>query len=235
MLQVGPAGSPTGGEHCFTEPGRPDACYPTEQERASGQSRRAAELERAQRDERAAELAKQDATAESPQARYLREEEEKRAAEAKARDDAYAERRRKDQEKADAKAARAAELKRLAADPEVAGRAISAIMCSIDAEVVRLRGELDKEKRTSAVSGAVDLRARHDIAAEIVSDTDELKGWEASLKRLGAKRSPCSEVGPLVACRNSIESCDPANRDAVEVWDKEQATLWGSDAERPFR
>lgn len=231
VLNLGPPGSPTGGEFCLVKAGEPDACYPTRAEQLAAQRSEIAVEEQ----KREVELQAAHKRFGEEQRKQQAEEEAQRVADAKAREDAYAERRRKEQEAADAKAARAAELKRLAADPGVGGQAISAIICSIEAELVGLRAEIEKEKRTSAVSGAVDLRARHDLAAEIVSDTDEIKGWDAALRRLGAKRLPCKDVAPLVACRNRVESCDPAHRDAVEVWDKEQATLWGSDAERPHR
>lgn len=231
----GEPGSPEGGRFCIVRTGKPKACYATEAEQSVAQN----EIDKVEREtvktnERLRQEAQQvadDRAFAAAQAETKRLNDEKQAE----RERVYGERRRKQQEADDAKAARAAEIRRLATDPVVAGKAISAIVCSIETELVRLRADLDKEKRTSAVSGAVDLRARHELAADIVSDTDEIKGWQAALLRLGAKRLPCSEVAPVVACRNAIETCAPAHRDAVEVWAKEQATLWGSDAERPER
>lgn len=231
-LQIGPPGSPSGGPHCFQESGRPDACYPTDSERAAAQARRAAEIEATQRQQ---QIPSQGNAGESSQQRYWREEEERKAAEAKAPEEVWAERERQRKAALDAQATRAAELNRLAADPTVAGAAVSAIICSIEAEMAELRAELDKEKRASALSGAVNLRARHDIAADIVADTDEIKVWRASLQRVGAKQLACKDVAGIVACRNRIEQCDEASRDPAEVWAKEQATLWGSEKERPQR
>lgn len=164
-----------------------------------------------------------------------REEQERRDAQRKASDDARAERDRLEQVRLAEKAARAAELKRLATDPAVAAPAVSAIMCTIETEVGRLRQELAQQKRATALSGVVNLTDRHDIATELVQASDELAQWGAALRRLGAKRLPCKDVAGVVACRNSIETCAAADRDPAEVWAAEQATLWASDKPRPMR
>jgi hypothetical protein len=231
-VQLGPAGSPTGGTYCFQEAGKEDACYQTDRERVAAQARRAAELEAAQGRERQAAMFP---AGETKDQKFWREEAEKKAAEAKERDAVYAERNRQRQAEADAKAARAAELKAMASDPKYAVPAISAIMCSIEAELVELREKLAREKRVTAVSGVINLRARDEVADEIVQDTDELATWRESLKRLGATQLPCKTVAPIVACRSSLETCDEASRQPAEVWAKEQATLWGSDKARPTR
>jgi hypothetical protein len=231
-LQLGPAGSPTGGPYCFQEPGKADACYETEGERAAAQSRRQEELAAAQRRQHEAAMFP---AGETKDQKYWREAEERKAAEAQGRERVYAERNRQRQEAADAKAARAAEVKAMAADKTYAVPAISAIMCSIQDELTKLRADLAREQRGTATSGVTNLRARDEIGREIVDDQDELAGWRAALQRFGATQQPCAAVAGIVACRNSLDTCDEASRQPAEVWDKEQATLWGSDRDRPHR
>jgi hypothetical protein len=234
VMQLGPAGSPSGGPYCFQEPGKPDACYQSESERAAGQSQRQEAL-------RAEETRKGEASrapifsAESPQGKRYREEAEAKAAAVVERDRVFAERHAAEDAKRQADAARAAELHAKARDPAYAVPAISAIMCSIQDEIVGLKADLAHEKRVTAVGGVVNLSARDEAANDIVDDTDELKTWGQALKRFGATQLPCKEVASIVACRHKVETCDEASRGPADVWDKEQATLWGSDKERPGR
>jgi hypothetical protein len=225
---VGPAGSPSGGEYCFEEQGKPKACYETEGARAVAVQQRESEIRR----EREAAMFP---AGETKQQKFWREEEERKAAEAKERDRVYADREEKRRAEADAAAARAAQLKALAADRAVAVPAISAIMCSIDEELTKLRADLAREKRITGVSGVINLRERDDLAHDIVADSDELAGWQRALTRFGAKRMACADVAAIVGCRNRLEQCEPGARDAAEVWAKEQATLWASEQERPQR
>lgn len=123
----------------------------------------------------------------------------------------------------------------MAADKAYAVPAISAIMCSIQDELAGLRADLAREQRVTATSGVTNLSARDEIGREIVDSQDELAGWRAALQRFGAAQLPCKAVAGIVACRNSLESCDEQSRQPAEVWSQEQATLWGSDKPRPNR
>lgn len=226
-----PPGTPEGGEYCFGPKTGLEHCYPTVAERASARAQREQE-ERALAEERIkAERVKEDAA----RAEYIRKEQEAADAKTRERDAVLAERNRKrDAEKA-AEVAHAAKIHEMALDKAYAVPAISAIICSIQDELKELKADLTREKRVTAVGGVVNLSARDEVANGIVSDTDELAEWRKALKRYGAKELPCKDVAPIVACRNRIESCDEAARGPAEVWAKEQATLWGSDKERPQR
>ena len=205
-LQLGPAGSPSGGPYCFQGPGKPEACYQSESERATAQSRRQSDIEDEAKRKREAELAAH-AGEESPQQRAWREQEEANVAEHAERDRVFADRHVAEDARRAADASRTAELHAMAQDPAYAVPAISAIMCSIQEEIVGLKADLAHEKRVTAVGGVVNLSARDEAANDLVNDTDELSTWKAALKRYGATQLPCKDVAPIVACRNRIESC----------------------------
>jgi len=236
ITQTGPAGSPSGGPYCFQEPGKPDACYPTQAERFTAQSQRNKAINDEQREKAEAEDVKAANGGEvNGLVRADNERRAERVAADKHRDEVFAERAAQRQRDDDANAARAAELKLMAADKAYAVPAISAIMCSIQDEIAALKADLAHEKRVTAIGGVVNLSARDEAANDIVDDTDELKTWGQALKRFSATQLPCKQVAPIVACRHKVETCDDASRGPAEVWDKEQATLWGSDKERPNR
>ncbi len=211
VLQVGPAGSPSGGSYCFQEPGKTDACYPSESERAAGQSARQ-EAIRADETRKAQAAAALPAGEEPGLQRAARLERERRQAEVAERDRVFAERHAAEDAKKQADSERAAELHTKAQDPAYAVPAISAIMCSIQDEITGLRADLAHEKRVTAIGGVVNLSARDEAANDIVDDTDELKTWGQALKRFSATQLPCKQVAPIVACRHKVETCDDASR-----------------------
>lgn len=227
-LLPGPAGSPEGGDYCIEKVGRPKACYQTPDERSRAQ-------DDADRAEVAAQLEKDHREQDARWARAQAEQKAQAESRFAEKMDALAERNAAKQSFADAEAAQRAEIHQRASDRAYAVPAISAIMCSIQDEIVGLKADLAHEKRVTAIGGVVNLSARDEAANDIVDDTDELKTWGQALKRFGATQQACKEVAAIVACRHKVESCDEASRGAAEVWDKEQATLWGSDKERPNR
>lgn len=232
LMSLGAPGTPSGGPYCFQEPSKPDACYQSESERAAGQSARQ-EAIRAE-ETRKGEAAR--ATGEEPGLqRTARIEREQKAADAVERDRVFAERHAAEDAQKQADAASAAELHAMAQDPSVAVPAISAIICSIQDEMAGLKADLAHEKRVTAASGVVNLGARDEAGNDLVSDQEELSTWRAALKRYGAAALPCSEVASIVACRNQLDACSDAARAPAEVWSREQATLWGSERERPAR
>jgi len=235
LLASGEPGTPEGGAYCFKSPATwRMACYQNEKERdaayrTSEESERRAvqavqaaaaaeENERLQR----VQAAKEKASTEEAAARE--ENDRRRAA-------FIAERDRKEAPRL----AAAAEVHRMALDKEYAGPAISAIMCSIDDEVMSLRAALAREKRVAAVGGVVNLKARNDIASDLVDDADELVGWQRALARYGSSRVPCKDVATVEPCHQNPESCEGKTRDIARVWASEMGTLWGSDKPHPSR
>jgi len=217
-------------------PNREKACYPTEEERVRAYNALREETERPAREAAQAEYWRQEA---ARKAALEREDEEKKQREADARAEreaqAQAWRARTEAEESK-KAAAAAEVHKMALDKANAVPAISAIICDIESGITDLRQQLDREKRVSALGGATNLADRHQIASQIVDDTDELAGWRAALKRLGAERLPCKSVAGITKCKQSdMRECDDASRGPAVVWDKELDTLWGSDKPHPAR
>jgi len=228
-------GTPGGGPFCSRLPSGESACYPTEAERAAAWANLQEEQGRPAREAARAAAAEDDARS---RAEFERMQEARAADAERARveqaDHAkawVAARDAKDQEKA----AVEAQVHAKALDQTYAVPAISAIMCSIDDEVRGLKKDLEREKRVTAVGGVTNLRARNEIASDLVDDADELKGWQASLTRYGGQRMSCKEVAAIEPCRHALESCEGATRNAAEVWARELDTLWGSSASHPAR
>jgi hypothetical protein len=177
LLAGGTPGTPDGGAYCWRQDqtGRA-ACYPSQEQRDAAYQANEEGVRRAQ----AATLAAM-ALAEAQRQDAIRaDQEQKAAAETEARQERQskiaafvAERDRKDAIKAEA----AANVHALALDKQYAAPAISAIMCSIDDEVRGLRADLAHEKRVAAVGGVINLKARSEIATQLVDDSDELNGW----------------------------------------------------------
>lgn len=229
-------GTPGGGPYCSVMPDREKACYPTEAERASAYHAFEEERDRPAREAARADYERQEAARKAEWQREkeqkLRQEVEAQAARDAKREEVRARIEAEDRQKAEA----AAQLHAKALDKAYAVPAISAIMCSIDADVVDLREQLAREKRVAAIGGATNLVDRHRISSEIVDASDELKGWGASLKRFNAARLPCKQVAGIERCRESgLRECDDVSRDPATVWAHDLETLWASDRPHPAR
>lgn len=230
----GSPGTPSGGPFCLQSGQEPISCFESEQARAEVLRDRDA-ADRADSEQEATKrLAGQKAELETVlQARIdeqKREDDAHQAYLARAAEHDQVERAERG-----TKAARAAEVKRLASDPAVAGRAISGIICTIEDELVRLHDQLGREKRATKLGGVTNLTARDSVASEIVDDEGEIKGWKAALKRVGAPQTPCAEVTGVYACRLNPAQCTAADRDAGDVWRLESESLWATKGSKPQR
>lgn len=229
-------GTPGGGAYCNqAQPGAGAKCYPTEAQREA-----AYHAEQDEKDRPAREAAVIAATAqEAGRQKALRAEEQQKASdEAAARQERerktaafVAERDRKEA----AREAAARAVHNMALDKEYAGPAISAIMCSIDSEIIKLKADLAHEKRVTATGGVINLKARNDIASDLVDDSDELEGWRKALVRVGASRLPCKSVVGVEECHHGLAQCDGKTHDVAQVWTEELETLWGSNQPHPNR
>jgi hypothetical protein len=230
-LLPGEPGTPEGGEYCFGPRTGREHCYATQQELGSAKSQQQQAEREAEKQRIAAYHAEEDARQEE----YVRREQEKADAKARERDEVLAERHRAEDERKAQEAARAAKLHEMALDKTYAEPAISAIICSIKDEIAGLQADLVREKRVTAASGVINLRARDEAANDLVNATDEIAEWRKALKRYRAKELPCKDVAALWACRRNLETCSEQERDAAEVSMHEQAALWGSEKNRPQR
>lgn len=234
LLPSTESGTPGGGPYCNRIPGDDkQACYPTEAERAAAwhafQEPARAAAEREAHARRKAE------EADRIERIKLNEEERKKdelaaAAERKAHADAWAARTA---ERERVKEAERAEIHRKAADPAIAGPAISALMCELEEALAALQRDLERERRVTAVAGVADLRSRREIATGMIENKDELAGWKESLVKLGVPRTPCKDVAGIQACRQNNMACAGANPDVIAVLERERDTLWTSSRQRP--
>ncbi len=236
LLPSGGPGTPGGGPYCNRSLTRAAAeCYPTEAQRAGAYQTTETEREGPARE---AAVTAADAQESERQNALRAEELQKATDEAAAREERerktaafVAERDRKDAARADA----ALVAHNRALDKQYAVPAISAIMCSIDDEILKLRADLAHEKRVTATGGVVNLKARNDIATDLVDDTDELAGWRKALARFNAPRVPCKDVTGVEKCHHGLAQCEGITHDIAQVWVEELSTLWGSDQPHPNR